>query len=88
MTEKPRDIEGGMRRPNICLMEIQEVQNSKDRGGAIIGEIMTEKFAELMKDINPKLHDYAGSKTSRVRGRRGPENTGPWSSCQRILPLF
>lgn len=42
-----------MRRPNICLIEIQEVKNGKNKIGTTIGEIVTEEFPEVIKDINP-----------------------------------
>lgn len=42
-----------MGRPNICLTKIQEVKNGKNKRGTIIGEIVTEKFPEVIKDINP-----------------------------------
>lgn len=57
-----------MRRPNICLIEIQEVKNGKNKIGTTIGEIVTEEFPEVIKDIN-KLNNDAGSKTTRLRGR-------------------
>ena len=50
-----RDLWDKMKHTNICIMEVPEREESKQRTGNLFEEIMTEKFPNLVKEKDTQV---------------------------------